>query len=102
MKRKENAAISRGCFAHWPRAFGVSWGASGGSGGVGTRGEVFIEQPSLDELQKGWLIDSGKQFKARFSGAGMRWSRPGAERLLPIRAAIMMGRGLRHPSPGEY
>ena len=47
---------------------------------------------------KGWLIGSGvvesgiKQFKARFSGAGMRWSRPGAERLLPIRAAIMSGR----------
>jgi len=47
---------------------------------------------------KGWLIGSGvvesgiKQFKARFSGPGMRWSRPGAERLLPIRAAIMSGR----------
>ena len=38
-------------------------------------------------------VESGiKQFKARFTGPGMRWSRPGAERLLPIRAAIMSGR----------
>jgi hypothetical protein len=48
--------------------------------------------------EKGWPIGSGmvesgiKQFKARFSGPGMRWSRPGAERLLLIRAAIMSGR----------
>jgi hypothetical protein len=43
----------------------------------------------------GWPIGSGmvesgcKQFKHRFAGPGMRWSRSGAERLLPIRAAIM-------------
>lgn len=36
------------------------------------------------------MVESGcKQFKARFDGPGMRWSRPGAERLLPIRAAVM-------------
>jgi hypothetical protein len=36
------------------------------------------------------MVESGcKQFKARFDGSGMRWSRPGAERLLPIRAAVM-------------
>ncbi|NJN84875.1 MAG: hypothetical protein HC802_23025 [Caldilineaceae bacterium] len=36
------------------------------------------------------MIESGaKQFKARFTGPGMRWSRPGIERLLPIRAAIL-------------
>lgn len=36
------------------------------------------------------MVESGcKQFKARFDGAGMRWSREGAQRLLPIRAAVM-------------
>lgn len=36
------------------------------------------------------MVESGcKQFKARFDGPGMRWSRQGAERLLPIRAAVM-------------
>lgn len=45
--------------------------------------------------EDGWVIGSGmvesgcKQFKARLAGPGMRWSRPGAEHLLPIRAAIM-------------
>lgn len=36
------------------------------------------------------MVESGcKQFKARFDGPGMRWSRQGAMRLLPIRAAVM-------------
>jgi hypothetical protein len=39
------------------------------------------------------MVESGcKQFKARFRGSGMRWSREGIERLIPIRAAIMSGR----------
>lgn len=48
--------------------------------------------------EEGWAIGSGmvesaaKQFKARFAGPGMRWSRPGAERLIPVRAAIMSRR----------
>lgn len=48
--------------------------------------------------EEGWLIGSGmvesggKQFKGRFTGPGMRWSRPGAEKLLPVRAAIMSSR----------
>ena len=48
--------------------------------------------------EEGWAIGSGmvesavKQFKARFAGPGMRWSRPGAERLIPVRAAVMGGR----------
>ena len=52
----------------------------------------------LEMREEGWPIGSGmvesgiKQFKARFTGPGMRWSRSGAERLLPIRAAIMSGR----------
>jgi hypothetical protein len=48
--------------------------------------------------EDGWAIGSGmvesaaKQFKARFTGPGMRWSRSGAERLIPVRAAIMSHR----------
>ena len=48
--------------------------------------------------EEGWLIGSGmvesggKQYKDRVGGAGMRWSRPGAERLLPIRTAILSNR----------
>ena len=39
------------------------------------------------------MIESGaKQFKARFCGPGMRWSRTGAENLLPIRSAILSRR----------
>lgn len=39
------------------------------------------------------MVESGcKQFGARFNGAGMRWSREGAERLIPIRAAILSQR----------
>ena len=39
------------------------------------------------------MVESGcKQFRARFTGPGMRWSRSGAERLLPVRAAIMSHR----------
>jgi len=47
---------------------------------------------------EGWLIGSGmiesgcKQTKARLAGAGMHWSRSGAERLLPVRTAIMSQR----------
>ncbi len=52
----------------------------------------------LEMREAGWPIGSGtvesggKQFKARFAGPGMRWSRPGAEHLLPIRAAILSRR----------
>jgi hypothetical protein len=48
--------------------------------------------------EEGWPIGSGvvesgaKQFKARFCGPGMRWSRKGAENLLPIRAAVLSAR----------
>lgn len=36
------------------------------------------------------MVESGcKRFRARFNGAGMRWSRPSLHRLIPIRAAIM-------------
>lgn len=52
----------------------------------------------LDLRSEGWVIGSGmvesggKRFKDRFAQAGMRWSRIGAERLLPVRAAYMSGR----------
>lgn len=48
--------------------------------------------------EEGWPIGSGmvesgcKQLKQRFAGPGMRWSRRGAENLLPIRTAIMSDR----------
>ena len=49
----------------------------------------------LEMRGEGWVIGSGmvesggKQFKGRFCGAGMRWSRTGAENLLPIRNIIL-------------
>ena len=49
----------------------------------------------LEMRSEGWLIGSGmvesggKRFKDRFTCSGMRWSRIGAERLLPVRGAIM-------------
>jgi hypothetical protein len=77
--------------------------AAGQTGGVRT---ALLEQATyfqnnqhrmnyLELREDGWLIGSGmvesgaKQFKHRFTGPGMRWSRSGAERLLPIRAAVM-------------
>ncbi len=39
------------------------------------------------------MVESGiKQFRARFTCSGMRWSRQGAKRLLPVRAAILSQR----------
>lgn len=39
------------------------------------------------------MVETGcKQFRARFTGSGMRWSRAGIERLLPVRAAILSQR----------
>jgi hypothetical protein len=39
------------------------------------------------------MVESGcKQFGMRLAGAGMRWSRAGAERLIPVRAALLSGR----------
>jgi hypothetical protein len=52
----------------------------------------------LEMREEAWPIGSGmvesgaKQFKARFCGSGMRWSRQGAENLLPVRAAILSQR----------
>ena len=55
-------------------------------------------EDALKMREAEWPIASGtvesgaKQFKARFCGPGMRWSRQGAENLLPIRAAILSQR----------
>lgn len=52
----------------------------------------------LEVRENGFPIGSGmvesacKQFRARFTGAGMRWSREGAERLLPVRATVLSRR----------
>jgi len=52
----------------------------------------------LEMRAAGWVIGSGmvesggKQFKARFTGPGMHWSRAGVERLIPIRAEILSDR----------
>lgn len=52
----------------------------------------------LDYREDGWPIGSGtieggcKQFQTRLKGSGMRWSRPGAERMLTLRAEILSGR----------
>jgi len=52
----------------------------------------------LEMRGEGWVIGSGmvesggKRFKDRFTQAGMRWSRLGAERLLPWRTAEMSNR----------
>ena len=49
----------------------------------------------MELREEGWAIGSGmiesgaKQYKSRFAGPGMRWSRSGAENLLPIRGAIL-------------
>lgn len=52
----------------------------------------------LEMRIQGWVIGSGmvesggKQYKQRLSGPGMQWSREGAERVLPVRSAILSGR----------
>lgn len=52
----------------------------------------------LEMRMEGYPIGSGmvesaaKQYKHRFCGPGMRWSRKGAERLIPVRSAILSRR----------
>jgi hypothetical protein len=51
----------------------------------------------LDFQEAGLPIGSGsvesevKQFKQRLAAPGMRWSRPGVERMIPLRAAVLDG-----------
>ncbi len=52
----------------------------------------------LEVREEGFPIGSGmvesacKQFRARLAGSGMRWSRPGLQRLRPIRTVVMSQR----------
>jgi hypothetical protein len=52
----------------------------------------------MEAREEGFAIGSGmvesgcKQFRGRFNGPGMQWSRNGLEHLLPVRAAIMSKR----------
>ncbi len=67
----------------------------------GLRGEAHYFQENQRRMQylelreDGFPIGSGmvesacKQFGARFNASGMRWSRPGIDRLLPVRATVM-------------
>jgi len=54
-----------------------------------------LDTTYLELREKGYLIGSGiiesgiKQFKARFTGPGMRWSRKGIEQLILIRASTL-------------
>jgi hypothetical protein len=43
-------------------------------------------------IGSGMVESAAKQYKGRFCGAGMRWSRSGAERLIPVRSAILSKR----------
>lgn len=53
----------------------------------------YLERREDDYPIGSGLAESGcKQFRSRFVGSGMRWSRAGAEHLLPVRAAIMSRR----------
>jgi len=50
----------------------------------------YLEMREGEYVIGSGMVASGcKQFKARFCGPGMRWSREGIERLIPIRATIM-------------
>jgi len=52
----------------------------------------------MELREGGWPIGSGmvesggKQFRLRLVGPGMRWERTGAERLIPVRAAVLSDR----------
>ena len=52
----------------------------------------------LEMREEEYVIGSGmvegaaKQYQARLCGPGMRWSRPGAQHIIPIRTAILSGR----------
>lgn len=43
-------------------------------------------------IGSGMVESAGKQYRARFCGSGMSWSRGGAERMIPVRSALMSRR----------
>jgi hypothetical protein len=50
-------------------------------------------------IGSGMVESAAKQFKDRFYGAGMRWSRKGAERVIPLRSAILSKRFDKRGAP---
>lgn len=53
----------------------------------------FVNQYAIQKAMRAVPRESGvRRLKGCFTGPGMRWSRPGAERLLSVRTAIMSGR----------
>lgn len=69
--------------------------------GLATHAEYFRQHTRRMQYQEfheqdypigSGTVESGiKRFKHRLSGPGMRWSRPAAERMLILRAAVMSG-----------
>ena len=50
----------------------------------------YLEMRQEEFVIGSGMVESGcKQYKGRFCGPGMRWSRTGIERLIPIRGAVM-------------
>jgi hypothetical protein len=48
----------------------------------------YMEMREEGLIGSGMVESGGKQFKSRFCGAGMRWSRRGAESLLPMNSDL--------------
>jgi hypothetical protein len=53
----------------------------------------YLEMREEEFVIGSGMVEGGaKQYQARLCGPGMRWSRAGAERIVPIRTAIQSGR----------
>jgi hypothetical protein len=53
----------------------------------------YLEMREEEYVIGSGMVEGGaKQYQARLCGPGMRWSRAGAEHLIPIRTAILSGR----------
>ena len=53
----------------------------------------YLEMREEEYVIGSGMVEGGaKQYQARLCGPGMRWSRHGAEHLIPIRTAILSGR----------
>jgi hypothetical protein len=53
----------------------------------------YLEMREEEYVIGSGMVEGGaKQYQARLCGPGMRWSRPGAEHIIPIRTAILSGR----------
>ncbi len=53
----------------------------------------YLEMREEEYVIGSGMVEGGaKQYQARLCGPGMRWSRPGAERIIPVRTAILSGR----------